>query len=74
MKGIHDRVATGPLACIARREEDEHIAIGGVALQVALERLPVNRDPLDGRRAGAGHDVRHGGLDLADGDGPQHEH
>ena len=47
---------------IARRQEDEHVAIDGVAFEIAFERGAVDLDALDGRRLGAGHRGRHFGL------------
>ena len=53
MQQIDHRIAAGLIAGIARRQIDGDLAIGGVALEIALERLAVHDDVFDGPGAGA---------------------
>ena len=53
MQQIHHRIAAGLIAGIARRQVDGDLAIGGIGLEISLERLAVHDDVLDGPGAGA---------------------
>ena len=64
VQGVDDRIAPGLLLRVARGQEDDRIAIDGVALQVAFQGLPVDLDPLHGGGLGARDDRRHFGLHL----------
>ena len=55
MQRVDDRIAAVLLWRVARRQEDDDVAVDGVTLEIAFERGAVNLDALDGRRAGARH-------------------
>ena len=54
MQQIHDGIAAGLIAGVARRQVDRDLAIGGVALEIAFERLAVHGDALDRSVVAAG--------------------
>ena len=47
MEQIHRRIAAGLIAGVARRQVDGDIAIGGIGLEIAFERLAVHGDVVD---------------------------
>lgn len=64
MEGIYDRVAAGTICCIARRQEYQHVAINGIALQVVFQRFAVYFDVLHSHRLRTVYHRGHYGLDL----------
>ena len=50
---------------IAGRQEHEGVTVHGVPLKIPFESSPVDRDPFDGDRLGAGNRRRHFRLHLA---------
>ena len=47
MQGIYHRVAAMLVLAVARRQEDDHVAVDRVSLQVALQSRAVNLDVLN---------------------------
>ncbi len=64
MQGVDHGIAAAFVAGIARRQKDQHLAVDGVAFQVALQCGAVNLDVLHRYRLGAGHYRRHFSLSL----------
>jgi hypothetical protein len=64
MQGVDDRITARAILVIARGQEDERVAVDGVALQIALERLPVNLDALDDGRTRTADRIGHVRLHL----------
>src|SRR4029450_10038480 len=63
---VDDRVTARAVLVVARGQEDDHVAIDGVSLQVAFEGRSVNLDAFDDGRTGARHRIGHVGLPLRD--------
>ncbi len=59
MQRIYHRVASRFRLRIAGRQEDNDIAVNGIAFQIAFERGAVHFNVFNGDRLGARHDVRH---------------
>ncbi|HEY7191400.1 MAG TPA: hypothetical protein VH436_32840 [Vicinamibacterales bacterium] len=67
MQRVDDRVTARAALLIARRQEDNGVAVDGIAFQIAFERSAVNDDVLDSRRPGPDDDIGHVRLDLRNG-------
>jgi hypothetical protein len=64
VQGVDDRIAPGLLAVVAGWQKDDHVAVDGVALQVAFEGGAVDLDALDADGLCAGNHRRHVRSDL----------
>ena len=64
VQGVDDWIPSRLVRVVARRQEDDRITVDGVALQVALEGLPMNRDAFDDGRTRAWNHVGHVRLQL----------
>ncbi len=64
MQGIDNRITAAFLRGVTRRQEDNDIAVDGIAFQIAFQCRAVNLDVLHCHGFGAGHDGRHIGLNL----------
>ena len=62
---VDDGIAAVLVLRVARRQEDEDVAVDGVAFEIAFERSAVDLDVLDGDRLCAGDDCRDFGFDLS---------
>src|SRR5579863_991818 len=75
MQCVHHRIPPFRLLRITRRQEDNHIAIHGVAFQVPLERSSMHLDMFNGHRLRALHHRRNNRLNLRFKSRPQsHSH
>jgi hypothetical protein len=64
VQGVDDGVAAGSVLRVAGREEDEDVAVNGVAFEIAFDGSGVDFDVLEGDGFGVGDDGRDVGLDL----------
>ena len=64
MQRIHDGIAAALFLAVARGQEDEHVAIHGIAFEVSLERGAMDLDAFHGHGFGAGDHGRHFGCNL----------
>jgi hypothetical protein len=66
VQGIHHGIAARLVGGVAGRQEDEDVAIDGVAFEISFECGAMNFDVLDGDRLRAGYGRRHLSLDLGE--------
>src|SRR5579884_2987471 len=64
VQGVNHRVAPMRIGLVPRREENDHVAVGGFTFEITLERSAVNANMLNEHWPGAGHYGTRLGLHL----------